>query len=740
MSNRRNRRERAAMRATPPTNDILGYYMPPGGGSVTALKTMGGNSWGAASAYGDATAGNFRESEADYALIYSTVDWVYRCIEVVSTKVGELLNQAKIQDRKTGKPVDDHLYYQALERSFRFFRHDIYLEWIRARLVFGESYIEKVNNYLEEPFALRWLNPLAVEPLITGGRIRHFQYMGMDSRMVQFLPPEITYDYNRNYFDDLRGLSPMRRALQAVNLDVSYQKAHHSFFKNGAQPGLIITLQDDKTVTDVDWNKFRTNLKEDLTGARNAYKTLSMRIPVNVTTVDLPKPHDSAELSADQKERIAAVFGVPVGMVTFGDSKYQLSPEQRKSFYEETVIPTCNAILKIVNADTLRFFDPYDRVNVVLDKTSIEPILEDQGAKYGRIQSDYQAGSITFNQMQQRMNMPTVEGGDFYLFPKDKVIVPSAQLTQASALIDDANTPAPTYQSYPQGQENTQDSTPIGGTPVIEAKASEPHTHKAIITAKHATPEEELAAWYKAWKQNGVKKALRFESYRLRDDVQTALRGAIDAGDIEATKAAFAQARETIAVKAISETKEAFSDAFNNVLDGARDADYRRNQAQRQLYRTIQRYGTQAYLNGLADGGVDTEDGELDSADKRTINRLLNEQAAYVGDLMKRVYSDDGVSDELAAQKAEQWFARSIMPFHTAGLAASGSNPMMEFGGKDGVESCDDCPRLKGQRHRLETWIEKGYVPPYGANLGCADGGHCLHTLFQVAGRERGGW
>lgn len=192
--------------------------------------------------------------------------------------------------------------------------------------------------------------------------------------------------------------------------------------------------------------------------------------------------------------------------------------------------------------------------------------------------------------------------------------------------------------------------------------------------------------------------------------------------------------------KELQSTRLDFEGAFDNVLSGAKSGDYTRAQAQRLLYRLIQRYGTQAYIDGLADGGVEiTDSSELERDDLRTINGMLNTQSGYVNDFMGTVFDGD-VSDTVLEGKATQWFNGSIFPFYTAGLTASGANPMMEFSGDDGKESCPDCVRLKEQRHRLKDWIDRGFDPPNGINLDCHDGHNCHHQLVRVRGRERGGW
>jgi hypothetical protein len=140
----------------------------------------------------------------------------------------------------------------------------------------------------------------------------------------------------------------------------------------------------------------------------------------------------------------------------------------------------------------------------------------------------------------------------------------------------------------------------------------------------------------------------------------------------------------------------------------------------------------------MNDGGVEiTDETELEREDIRTINTMLNQQSVYVSDFMASLYNDNPPS---ILGKAAQWFNGSIMPFYYAGLKASGDNPMMEFVGTDGAKPCRECAALKGQRHRLLDWIERGFNPPDGANISCSAGHNCQHTLERVRGRARGNW
>lgn len=59
-------------------------------------------------------------------------------------------------------------------------------------------------------------------------------------------------------------------------------------------------------------------------------------------------------------------------------------------------------------------------------------------------------------------------------------------------------------------------------------------------------------------------------------------------------------------------------------------------------------------------------------------------------------------------------------------------NVMLTFAGSDGAESCSDCSRLKGKRHRAKWWVANEAVPP-SRHFECK-GYRCQHVLVTDEG------
>jgi hypothetical protein len=188
--------------------------------------------------------------------------------------------------------------------------------------------------------------------------------------------------------------------------------------------------------------------------------------------------------------------------------------------------------------------------------------------------------------------------------------------------------------------------------------------------------------------------------------------------------------------KAIQSTRLDFEGSMEDLLASAVSNAIDRTTAGIQLRGLVAQYIPAAYSDGLADGGVQSGPSRDDQV---VINGMIADQSAYISNMLDTLYVD-GLTEAEVNGKPSMWFAGSIMPAYSAGLLSADANAMMEFGGEDGDESCKDCQRLKGQRHRFSDWYARNLVPStVGQDTECG-GWRCRHLLVRVDGAEVGNW
>jgi HK97 family phage portal protein len=705
------------------------YYL----GNDNKLTPITSKGLFSAEQYGGYHGDILRDDENGYARAVIVSAWARNCVEMLAQKVSEIMRDAQVVDKRSGKVIENHPLKLGLEKTRREYRQDIFYEWEYNRKTYGENYIELVSAYpmpgytmFGIPSCLRSVNPLAIEPYVNifEGTIPYFVYEGK-----RLKSDCIVFDKTKNPVDDYRGLSPMATALDAVNVDMHIQRFTNSFYQNSAKPGIVFSIKTGATVTDTLWNRMLATIREQMMGVRNAFRPMMLDMPFDATVLPTPDLADQGLTVDQQKERIAAVFRVPVPLITFGDAKYQLSPEQRKSLYEETLIPECQHIAEIVDIEILPFFDPSGNARFELDLDKVHALIKDQQTENTMIKDRYHGGLITFNQMQEAQKLPVVDGGDFYLIPSGLQPMSIEQLRQLTT-----PKPAPALPALPASTP-VQSSEPI----TVERDPLEQAIYNAreggrIQDGKHATPEDELSAWRKAALNSN--KGLRFVAYRVPQSIADSVRtGLQDAAEPDAIKAVFAGAFEKLAIKAIAATRLDFEGAFDTLLNAGRSSEIDRRTFSNRLRTLLRVYARKAYVDGLTDGGI--EDGELDSDDESELSSYIASQSQYISAISAVLYKEDGVTDAQADVKAAMWFNKSIEPAYHKGLLSADKNGVYEWVYGD-TEHCEDCNAMNGQKHRLKDFAKRGILPKAGI-LAC-NGFNCECNLVRSSGRMRGAW
>ncbi len=188
--------------------------------------------------------------------------------------------------------------------------------------------------------------------------------------------------------------------------------------------------------------------------------------------------------------------------------------------------------------------------------------------------------------------------------------------------------------------------------------------------------------------------------------------------------------------KAIQSTRLDFEGDMEDLLASAVSGSTSQAEAGIRLRGMIAQYIPAAYGDGLTDGGVESEPSR---DDRVVINGMIADQSAFISNMLDTLYTD-GLTEAEVIGKPAMWFNGSIMPAYAAGLLSADANAMMEFGGEDGDESCADCQRLKGQRHRFSDWVARNLVPSTVGQQTACGGWQCRHLLFRVDGAEVGNW
>lgn len=194
------------------------------------------------------------------------------------------------------------------------------------------------------------------------------------------------------------------------------------------------------------------------------------------------------------------------------------------------------------------------------------------------------------------------------------------------------------------------------------------------------------------------------------------------------------EARARKAKKDWDDTRMNYEAAVYDAIAGMNDGSIEsRRRAGTVMRGHISAYGRKAYINGLAEGGVEVA--VLEGDDEAAYKSLVAENSVYVTNLTGSIYNGETVLSEAGIRsRVQAWVVKTLEPFRIAGLSSADANGLYEFYGDDGDESCDDCRRLKGRRFRLKDWIASDYLPS-ASNCRLECGGYnCDHGIRRVEG------
>jgi len=195
--------------------------------------------------------------------------------------------------------------------------------------------------------------------------------------------------------------------------------------------------------------------------------------------------------------------------------------------------------------------------------------------------------------------------------------------------------------------------------------------------------------------------------------------------------------RATKQIESIDQANAAYHDAISESLTGYFEEGGNVSSYKNEFKRATLDNFYDVFDLGWADGG-----GELpiDDDDANSwIEARVNQELGFIDGLFQE-------AKELRKEEDFDYFSwivaradgytRTLTEVYNAATLRAQTDKMVTFDGDDGEESCADCQKLKGVRHKISWFVKRNFVPPFGSGLQCGSGGHCHHGLFDDSGEQ----
>lgn len=287
------------------------------------------------------------------ALTYQDSTWAFACIKKRSNALSSIKWEIR-QETPDGFEVTDGNGIETLLNEVN--PEMNWIDLIRATesdlLIYGKAYWLKITgNNSQAVVGLRRLNPINVEVKTSAEGISGFVQKLDGKAKEPFEREDVVYFHEYDPQDDLGGVSATQVALDAINALTNTKRYIAAFFKNNAEPNLLITPKETLQPSDVIkaqnlWNKLTR-------GVNKQHKTiiLSQQFDVhkiNTTLKDLALK----EVEESARRDIAAAYEIPPTIVGAWDSaNYATAKEERLAFYTDTIIPRADYIASVINAE-----------------------------------------------------------------------------------------------------------------------------------------------------------------------------------------------------------------------------------------------------------------------------------------------------------------------------------------------------------------------------------------------------
>lgn len=252
--------------------------------------------------------------------------------------------------------------------------------------VYGAAYWLKLDkNFIQR------INPGSIKPKIKNGELLGFERTAPE--VVQYEREDIVYFHEYNPLSDFEGLSLVNIAKEAIDIEYFADVYTKAFFDNNAIPNFLLTTE--QTMNEPDFERTQRWWDRLFRGAKKQHKTGILDKGLTPHTLGYPlKDLALTEVRAEARRSIAAVLGVPPVLVGIWEAaNYATMEASRQSLYEETIIPRCEYMAGVINAELIAPYGTNYKFDWLFDEIPI--MQEDENAKAASISMLVRDGVIT---------------------------------------------------------------------------------------------------------------------------------------------------------------------------------------------------------------------------------------------------------------------------------------------------------------------------------------------------------
>lgn len=342
------------------------------------------------------------------AMLLSTV---YRCVDVISDSIAQLpLETFKVDSDGFKRPFMDHPVYSLLneEPNEDMTRYTFFKTMVASVLLKGNAYayIERDNRgnaiqliYLPFHYVdIVWITDAS------GIQRKRYKVIGFHD-LVE--PKDMIHVLNFSY-DGIIGVSTLTHARQTLSISTDSEQHSQNFFANGAGLSGVLTVEGVRMNEKQRDENYREWQKRVINNS-NGVVILEGNMKYQPITIN---PKDSQLLESRQFNvvDVCRFFSVsPVKAFDLSNSSYATVEATQLAFLTDTVAPM---LTKIELELQRKVFLSSEKRQVKAEFNTSGFLRADKAAQATYLQTMFNIGAMTPNEIRRENNLPKVEHGD----------------------------------------------------------------------------------------------------------------------------------------------------------------------------------------------------------------------------------------------------------------------------------------------------------------------------------------
>ena len=354
-------------------------------------------------------------------------NWVYACISKKADAVASVPWYVEELKGEIWTRIKNHPLEVLLQKANPFMSGQNLFERLIYHLDLGGNGLWYVNLIKdgrgnEIPYEIYPLHPDKIKPVPNkDGWIDYYEYKINAGNPKRLDPRQVVHFMYPDPASIFWGMAPLQAVSRAVDTDNEAVDWNKASLQNRAVTSGVFTTPPDAIVTQDQYDTLKKQIWEQHVGSASAGAPWIVTGGASWTPMGMsPQEMDFLESRKFHVSEIAAVFGVPVVLLSPERTTYNNMATARRLFWEDTIIPLLSSIQEVMNLSLVRWYDPAisdmtlpNNMRVSYDLSNVPAMREGLNEKVMAASTLYNMG-VPFNVINQRLNLgfESIPGGD----------------------------------------------------------------------------------------------------------------------------------------------------------------------------------------------------------------------------------------------------------------------------------------------------------------------------------------